>query len=189
MSAREPNIQILAQVMIAKTRHDAMEYTIISVDSYPTMVLNGSEPTGMWNKKDTDVPPDGECNTHRIGDALARSIRNMITDTIPEERKKPAKIDEAMKDHIEKTLDIKYDDLTKGVDTPYMATRWSDGTKTQPSQKNIKAGSKPTLLDRELFLLKSTLNEQGKDEAKGSNSDDKSSSNNNWATRRHTRQQ
>ena len=135
--------------------------------------MDGSEPTGTWNKKETDVPPVGECNTHRIGDTLARSIRNMITDTIPEERKKPAKVDEAMKAQIGKTLGIKYDNISKGMNTPYMPTRWSDGTKTHPSQENIKAGGKRTLLDRELFLLKTTLNGQGDDETKGSNSDDK----------------
>ena len=157
-----PIYKYLAQVMIAKTQRDAMEYTVISVDSYPTMVLHGSEPTGMWNKKDTDVPPVDECNTHRVGDALAHSIRNMITDAIPEKRKKPDKVDEAMKAQIEKTLGIKYDNAGKSVYTPYIATRWSDGTKT--SQKNIKTGSKPTLLGRELFNLGTTLKGQGEEE-------------------------
>ena len=97
----------------------------------------------------------------------------MITDTIPEERKKPAKVDEAMKAQIEKTLGIKYDNISKGMNTPYMATRWSDGTKTHPLQNKPKAGNKPTLADREQFLMSSTLKGQGEGETKGSNNDDK----------------
>ena len=76
-----------------------------------------------------------------------------------------------MKDHIEKTLDIKYDDIAKGVDTPYMATRWSDGTKTHPLQKHPKTGNKPTLVNKERYNLNSTLKGQGNDEAKESSND------------------
>ena len=92
----------LAQVIIAKTQRDAMDYTIISVDSYPTMALNESEPPGMWQKKDTAYFALEECNTHRVGDALAHSIRDMIIDAVPGERKKPDKVNEAMKNQIEK---------------------------------------------------------------------------------------
>ena len=68
------------------------------------MVLNEREPTDMWKKKDTNVPPKDKCNTQRIGDVLARSIRNMIRDITPEQREEPAEMDEAMKDRIERTL-------------------------------------------------------------------------------------
>ena len=127
----------------------------------------------MWNKKDTDVPPVDECNTHRIGDALAHSIRNMITDAIPEKRKKPDKVDEAMKAQIEKTLGIKYDNINKSVYTPYIATRWNDGTKTHPLQKNILTGKKPTALERELNNLGTTLKGQGDEKTKELDSNDK----------------
>jgi hypothetical protein len=152
----------LAQVIIAKTQRDAMDYTIISVDSYPTMALKESEPAGMWQRKDIAYFALEDCNTYRVGDALAHSIRDMIIDAVPGERKKPNKVDEAMKNQIEKTLGTEYNNINRSTNTPYIATRWKDGTKTHPTQ----TGKKPSLLDRELFKIGTTLKGQGEDETK-----------------------
>ena len=158
----------LAQVIIAKTQRDAMDYTIISVDSYPTMELKESEPPGMWQKKDITDFSKKDCNTHRVGDALAHSIRDMIIDITPVERKKPDKVDEAMKIQIEKTLDTKYDNINRSTKTPYIATQWKDGTKTHPT-----IGKKPTLIEKELSKISTTLKERGNDETKELDDTDK----------------
>ena len=92
----------------------------------------------------------------------------MIIDAVPGERKKPDKVNEAMKNQIERTLGTKYDNINRSLHTPYIATRWNDGTKTHPAQP----GKKPSLLDRELFKMGTTLKGKGEDEAKELDSTD-----------------
>ena len=146
-----PIYTYLAKVLIA--RQEKGEYIIVSVDSYPTMVMNENEPTDMWSKKSTDMPPEDKCKTHRIGDALARSISNMMADTILEEREEPTEMSEEMKGQIEGNLEAKFGDMDEAKDTPHTATRWSDGTVTYLKY------NKPTLPVRESNKLATTLNE------------------------------
>ena len=117
------------------------------------MVINENEPTDMWSKKSTDMPPEYKCKTHRIGDALASSISNMIADTIPVEREEPTEMSEEMKEQIEGTIGAKFGDMDEAKNTPHTATRWDDGTVTY--LKN----NRTTLADRESHKLATTLNE------------------------------
>ena len=80
----------LAQVLIAKTQGKKLEYSVISVDSYPTMVINEKEPTDTWRRKDTQSPPETACNTRIVGEALAHSIIRMIQQATPETRTEPS---------------------------------------------------------------------------------------------------
>ena len=127
----------LAQVTIAKTQHRKMEFSVISVDSYPTMVLNEREPTGMWEKKSTQSAPETKCNTRRVGDALAHSIKRMIRDNTPEERKKPTTPSGQTE-----ILGIAWEAMNIDTNEPWKGTLWKDGVKThiQAAQKIRSAG-------------------------------------------------
>ena len=69
-----------------------------------------------------------------------------------------------MKNQIEKTLGKQYDNINKSIHTPYIATRWNDGTKTKGKRANAR--------DRELNNLDITLKGQGREEIKELDSSD-----------------
>ena len=132
----------LAQVTIAKTDSETMEFSVISVDSYPTITLNEREPSGMWNKKDTQTAPETKCNERRVGDALAHSIRRMIRDNTPRERERPTTPPQCTE-----TTDAY-------TNKPWIPTLWEDGIKTLTQTTQSAGTSKPkTQRDREEHKL------------------------------------
>ena len=129
----------LAQVTIAKTDYEMMEFSVISVDSYPTMTLNEKEPSDMWKMKNTQTAPETKCNERRVGDALAHSVRRMIRDNTPGERERPTTPPQSTE--------------TTDADTnkPWIPTLWEDGIRTliQKAQRAGASKQNKSLTDRE----------------------------------------
>jgi len=101
----------------------------------------------MWGKKSTQKTPEAKCNERRVGDALAHSIRRMISDNTPREREEPA-----TPPHCTEMTDT---DTIKHCE----ATQWEDGIKTQPqTTQNAGARTHKTPKDRQDHNLRTDTN-------------------------------
>ena len=124
----------LAQVLIAKAQGKRLEYSVIAVDSYPTMVINEKEPADTWRRKDTQSPPETTCDTRIVGEALAHSIIRMIRQATPETRTAPSTPTEEEMSQVEHNMGDKQDDMDTNTAEPWLGIIWRDGVKTSVSR-------------------------------------------------------
>ena len=124
----------LAQVLIVKTQGKRLEYSVIAVDSYPTMVINEKEPADTWRRKDTQSPPETTCNTRIVGEALAHSILRMIQQATPETRTEPSTPTEEEMSQMEHNMRDEQGDMDTNTAEPWLGVIWRDGVKTSVSR-------------------------------------------------------
>ena len=163
----------LAQVLIAKAQGKRLEYSVIAVDSYPTMVIDEKEPADTWRRKNTQSPPETTCDTRIVGEALAHSIIRMIQQATPETRTEPSTPTEEEMSQMEHNIGDEQGDMDTSTAEPWLGVIWRDGVKTSTSRGKVQPAGPMSKEEKNLEInATEKLNGRKRKKAKGQSTTD-----------------